>query len=65
MGIDKKLAHRVQNDLTAILGFIEVAVQELESDNKDIEKAIKSLVKSRQVVQVLSNALYSNVSYEE
>jgi hypothetical protein len=65
MGIDKKLAHRVQNDLTAILGFIEVAVQELESDNKDIEKAIKSLVKSRQVVQVLSHALYSNVSYEE
>jgi hypothetical protein len=63
MVITRKLAHKVQNDLTSILGYIEVALQELSLGH--IEKAVSVLTKAKQFIHVLSHMLNNRIIEDE
>jgi glycerate kinase len=63
MVITRKLAHKVQNDLTGIMGYIEIAIQKVESDN--LKECVKMLEKAKVLIHTLSNMLNNRIKEDE
>jgi len=59
MVITRKLAHKVQNDLTAIMGHVEVAKLMFE-EGKPLE-GYKNIEKAKTYIHTLSQLLYNRI----